>query len=553
MTAHPHAGSDTLPAPVKCPACGTPNEPLLLQCETCGSLLRTSGLRSPGTVIGSYRLIDVIGEGGMGVVYLAEHTKLGRRVAIKMLRTEYGSNPQAVQRFFAEARAVNKISHQNIVEITDFVENPGADNYYIMELLIGSNLAKQIDGQPVMAPARAVGIMAQVARALEAVHEAGIVHRDLKPDNVFLIERSGQKDFVKLLDFGVAKLGELGDGIALHRTAAGAILGTPEYMSPEQASGKTVDYRTDLYSFGVLLYELVTGRLPLTGSSFGELVVKHLTVAPPLPSKIAGLPHVIPPSLEDLILACLAKDPLDRPDTIRTVLTRLEAIAQDEGWDLVTFTDAVPRVTGRMAVMPALHKPRPTPEYGEADVTMPTRIPPKRRTALWIGGAAALVVGLGLAAMKLAGSSSEPAAPPPERAQPVARIDVAFETTPAGAEVFRAGETVALGRTPFSTSFDMSDRIETFELRLAGYTSTTQKLRLDRSSRVSAALVAVAPSPVVEAPVVKSPETKPVRTAAKPKKVEAKAPVPTTKKTDPKPNPDPRPGDRSGVMNPFAN
>ena len=501
-------------------------------------------MREPGTVLGSYRLIEVIGEGGMGVVYLAEHTKLGRRVALKVLRSEYSENPQAVHRFFAEARAVNKINHSNIVEITDFVENPGSDNYYIMELLRGSTLASVIDNEGIPTLERSVGIMLQVASALGAVHAAGIVHRDLKPDNVFLTERNGQKDFVKLLDFGVAKLG--GDtAISVHSTAAGAILGTPEYMSPEQASGKVVDARTDLYAFGVMLYELVTGRLPLTGSSFGELVVKHLTVFPMPPGAIEGLPHKIPMELEDVILACLAKEPGDRPESIEVVAERLAEIADLEGWQLASFAEQ-PRISGAVRAMVPLYKSGPMaipmvlPEGTESMRVVVPPPPPKRRW--WIGVVAALALaGAGAAlAITLRGSDDAPAQS--------TTVEIVVETSPAGADVLRAG--TVLGKSPVTLTFPRADRSVTLSVRLAGYAPIEHAIAVDRPSRAFLTLAPLpAPPPVVAAP---PPTPPPVTTTVKPavrkptkpavRKVEKPAEPPTTKTT---------PVDRSGVLNPF--
>ncbi|MDB4958628.1 MAG: serine/threonine protein kinase, partial [Myxococcales bacterium] len=183
-------------------------------CAHCGTLLTgIEGLDASeplpaGTLIGSYRILDLLGEGGMGRIYVAEHVKLGRRVAIKMLRAELVSNSVAVARFFAEARAVNRISHENIVEITDFLEQPGGDNCIVMELLKGEDLSQRLLRKQTMPLSRVLDIAAQTASALAAVHQAGIIHRDLKPDNIFLIERGGSSDVVKLLDFGVAKLSD---------------------------------------------------------------------------------------------------------------------------------------------------------------------------------------------------------------------------------------------------------------------------------------------------------------------------------------------------------
>ncbi len=521
-----------------------------LRCDGCGRLLRSSSVREPGTVLGSYRLIELLGEGGMGMVYLAEHTKLGRKVAVKILRSEYSENPQAVHRFFAEARAVNKISHQNIVEITDFVENPGSDNYYIMELLKGSTLSAVIDNDGIQPLARSVGIMLQVASALEAVHAAGIIHRDLKPDNVFLTERSGQKDFVKLLDFGVAKLG--GDtAISVHSTAAGAILGTPEYMSPEQASGKAVDSRTDIYAFGVMLYELVTGRLPLTGSSFGELVVKHLTVVPMPPGAIEGLPYQVPMELEDVILACLAKEPDERPASIGVVAERLAEIADLEGWQLSSFVDTH-RVSGEHRVLAPMRKTAPVvaaiapePTLPVRALSMPDDIAARPSRRWWIAGAIAAVAAGVIAVVATRGGTSE--APSPT-------VDVVVETSPPGAEVFRGD--VSLGKTPSTLRFDRADREVTLSVRLPEHATIEHTIAVDRPSRVFLTLVStkpppppvvvVAPPPTPEAPVATKPVVKKTRPSAK--KVDKPK---TTDKQTAQPVVKTKPVDRSGVLDPF--
>jgi serine/threonine-protein kinase len=212
-------------------------------------------------VLGSYRLLEQIGQGGMGNVFVAEHVKLGRRVALKMLRSEFTHNPEAVRRFFAEARAVNRISHDNIIEVSDFIESERGRSFYIMELLSGCDLRAVKERDGALPIGRALGIAIQVCRGLGAAHDAGIVHRDLKPDNIFLTERGGRRDFVKLLDFGVAKLLDDGpDGGMRFRTSAGVVVGTPEYMSPEQASGDPADHRSDIYAVGVILFEMVTGQ-----------------------------------------------------------------------------------------------------------------------------------------------------------------------------------------------------------------------------------------------------------------------------------------------------
>ena len=566
---------------LRCASCGARTTIDLVTCPSCGALQRRSGVRSPGTVLGSYRLIEVLGEGGMGVVYLAEHMRLGRRVALKTLRSDFAENPQAVRRFFGEARAVNKIRHQNIVEITDFVEEAGGDNYYIMELLRGKPLSHVIDNEGVQPLARSIGIMAQVARALQAVHDAGIIHRDLKPDNVFLIERSGQPDFVKLLDFGVAKLVDTADNIGVHSTAAGAILGTPEYMSPEQASGKVVDHRTDIYSFGILLYELVTGVLPLRGANFGEMVVKHLTITAVPPSRVQHLPHVVPPELEDVILACMEKEENGRPDRIDIVADQLEAIAEANGWELPTYT-AVPRVsakhgtsgpnTGPVSIAPLRRTPAkglpamahaPTIEIdgkaksGEVSaVTALPPAPPAKRWPLFAAVAAVVVTAAAFVAVNLR-SDDEPApkpavvTPPPAPSEPpkpapaAETIEIEIVSTPSGAEVVRTRDGAVLGTTPLTLPFARGDTSEDFELRLAGYVSQAQSVKLDRGSRISTVLVAEAkPAEPVE---------KHSRSRSKGLKKSTTTTTTTAKPADttPPPKKPAESSDRTGVMDPF--
>jgi serine/threonine protein kinase len=262
-----------------------------------------------GSVLGSYRVIELLGKGGMGYVYRAEHVKLGREVALKLLRSDYASRRDAVSRFFQEARTVNRVRHRNIVDVTDFVELDDGTTYIVMELLTGTSLGAW--AQSGVDLARAMAVLIQICDGLGAAHQVGVVHRDLKPDNVVVVPTHDGGELVKLLDFGVAKLLNRDDEDVGFQTAAGSVIGTPAYMSPEQAGGMVIDARSDIYSLGAIMYELFTGQPMFRGRSFGEYVRKHLTEMPVPPHETPGGAG-IDPRLEALIVRCLDKDPDQR-------------------------------------------------------------------------------------------------------------------------------------------------------------------------------------------------------------------------------------------------
>jgi tRNA A-37 threonylcarbamoyl transferase component Bud32 len=258
---------------------------------------------SVGQSLGNYRVVRKLGSGGMGAVYLAEHPLIGKKVALKVIHRELAENQEVVTRFFNEARAVNKIGNEHIVDITDFGRSPSGEHFFVMELLAGKSLADVLREEGRLALGRALRIAAQIADALAAAHAAGIVHRDLKPDNVFLVPRHGDPDFVKILDFGLAKLQ---DGGGARITKAGVVLGTPQYMSPEQCESRpTIDARSDVYALGVLLYQMLSGAVPFDGSTMGEILVKHVGREPP---PLEG----VPAAASRIVMRCLAKAPDDR-------------------------------------------------------------------------------------------------------------------------------------------------------------------------------------------------------------------------------------------------
>jgi eukaryotic-like serine/threonine-protein kinase len=271
-----------------------------------------------GRRFGSYVVELKLGEGGMGAVYRAIQPEIGKQVAIKFLAPALSANPNVVQRFFAEARAVNLIQHDNIVDIFDFGQIDG-HSYFVMELLRGSSLEGALEKEGKLSIGRTLDVAMQVADAIAAAHAHQIVHRDLKPDNIFLVTRSGRTDFVKLLDFGIAKLTDA-SGQGIHRTAFGAVLGTPGYMSPEQGTGGGVDLRTDIYALGVILFRMLSGRLPFDGRTFPEILQKQITEPPP---DLRSLRPEVSMGLSQLIHQMFAREAEHRPGTMLEVLERM--------------------------------------------------------------------------------------------------------------------------------------------------------------------------------------------------------------------------------------
>jgi serine/threonine protein kinase len=266
-----------------------------------------------GQTLGSFHVLSLLGEGGMGRVYLAEHVLIGRRAAIKVLAADIASKEDLVSRFFTEARAVNDIRHPNIVEVTDF-GTFGNQPYIVMELLDGETLEQRLLRVKTLDPSATVRVVAQIAAAVGAGHDHDMVHRDLKPANIFLRNHPDYPDFVKVLDFGIAKL-VARDRNVQHHTEMGAIIGTPAYMSPEQCLGDThLDYRSDIYSLGVVLYQMVTGRLPFTAETAGRLIMSHVQETPPPPQNINP---AVSAATSAIILRAMAKKPEQRFTSMR--------------------------------------------------------------------------------------------------------------------------------------------------------------------------------------------------------------------------------------------
>ncbi|MCC7539880.1 MAG: serine/threonine protein kinase [Deltaproteobacteria bacterium] len=275
------------------------------------------------TLLGRYRVLRKLGEGGMGSVYEAENVLLGRRVAIKCLLPKLSRDPESVARFVREAQAATLIAHPHIVQVFDLDALPDGTRFMVLELLDGNDLGSELDRSGTIPLPRTLSITLQVCDALAAAHRAGVVHRDIKPPNVFLVRRDGRDDYVKVVDFGIARLVEPDGPSNLTRT--GTLLGTPYYMAPEQVQArKDLDHRVDVYALGVMLFECLTGRPPFDAASFGELVVQITQQPAPL---LRTLRPDLPVALEALVAGMLAKRREDRPNDLDEVRMELGPVA----------------------------------------------------------------------------------------------------------------------------------------------------------------------------------------------------------------------------------
>ena len=384
-----------------CPDCGATYADDVRVCDVDGTALLPDAAAAsldedlkPGTEVGEYKVDERIGKGAFGAVYRATHMLIGKRAAIKVLASRHSSSRQTVSRFLSEARAVNQIRHKHIVDIFSFGTLEDGRQYFIMELLEGQTLKAYFKERGALAPEEAIAILRRIARALDAAHKAGIAHRDLKPDNVFLVfDEDGV--FPKLLDFGVAKL--LDDSVTLHETGTGTPMGTPLYMSPEQWRGKNVDHRSDIFSLGVMAFELLAGERPYRGETPMDLMVKVATEDPPL---LSSMTDGVPAGVDAALAKMLASEPDDRPDRATKAIAVIADAYNAAGAGMVTTIE--PR-----------NKSSIPPANGTAETTGPgvsqtlEELQPRGRPWLAIGLSAVVIVAV-LVGVSMGGDETAP-------------------------------------------------------------------------------------------------------------------------------------------------
>ncbi|HSF14114.1 MAG TPA: protein kinase [Vicinamibacteria bacterium] len=352
---------------LKCSKCGRTFEPPTRVCPDDGTLLKNPVAPEEQpigrTLDGKYRIDGFLKRGGMGAVYRGTHLLLGKPVAIKLIRQEIVTSSDMIERFFREARAAAKLSHPNIVTVHDLGQTEDGTLYIIMELVEGSSLKEIIQKEGPLATERALTLARGVASALALAHRKDIVHRDLKPQNIMISRDSEGHESPKLLDFGIAKTLEP-DTPAL--TSTGMVLGTPHYMSAEQAKGKPADRRSDLYALGIILYEMLVGKVPFDDSSIPAILVKHLTEPPKPPTTLrAGIPEAV----EALVLRCLEKEPEKRFQSAEELIGALATLDLTAVSPVSETTRGVTPVKPQLPPVPA--SPPPHTMAGAASVAAP--------------------------------------------------------------------------------------------------------------------------------------------------------------------------------------
>ncbi|HSZ80956.1 MAG TPA: serine/threonine-protein kinase [Polyangia bacterium] len=465
------------------------------------------------TTVGNYRVTKLLGEGGMGAVYLGEHPVIGRKVAIKVLHTALAADKDIVARFFNEARAIHLIAHPNIVEILDFGQTPDGQPYFIMEYLTGEALSEIVARGPIPAP-EVAALADQMCRALGAAHAKGIVHRDLKPHNVQIIEKDGQP-FVKILDFGVAKILAAPDGSQSVKTRTGSLMGTPLYMSPEQCKGAgLLDHRTDIYSLGVMIFEMLAGRPPFMAEGIGELFAKHMLEEAP---SLLELAPQTPPAMAAAIMKSLNKELDDRfpsMEDFRKSLLGEVKITGGPAKPAAKRPGSIGAATRSLAPSQTMSPQAQSTTLSSASSEIDDELTsPKRNKGLIVGLAGGLAAAAVVAFLVLSKSGSSDApktTPPPTAAMPApaapvtppakTTVTVRFEAIPTGAHVIRKSDGRDLGPSPLDVKLPHNGPGTDYVFKKDGYKdfAVTTDLSEDNTVHVSLEKVeAPAPAPTL--------------------------------------------------------
>ncbi|MDZ4694305.1 MAG: serine/threonine-protein kinase [Deltaproteobacteria bacterium] len=517
---------------------------------------------SVGQTVGNYQVTAKLGEGGMGIVYLAEHPVIGRKVALKAIHPDLSKNPEVISRFMTEAKSVNQIGNEHIVDISDFGNTAEGEFYFVMEFLQGESLADRLRREHHFPMARALKIAAQVADALFASHSHGIIHRDLKPENIYLITRGSSDDFVKVLDFGLAKLTQ-GDEKVSHKTRTGSVMGTPYYMSPEQCEGKaSVDHRADVYSLGVILFEMMTGKVPFGGEGYGEIIVKHITQAPP---SARAINPEISSDCESILYHALAKHVDERFQDMALFRTAmLDPASFAAGAPTLTpapFPHNDGRGTSTATVVGGVSKSIPT-TFGQSagELEDDEFEQPKSRKRLIFGviGGVALAAVAGVMVMG-GGGESPPVEKPvatvatePEPAVPATpkTVLITFRSSPGGATVTLKATGEVIGVTPFEKAIKYGTTVTEFVFSLPGHSPKVMQAVPEMANTLDASFNTTAPTPVE--PEKHHGSTKPTKTSTKPSKPDKNVKLEPPPVTTPPPKKPKRPNilDEDAVLEP---
>jgi eukaryotic-like serine/threonine-protein kinase len=448
---------------------------------------------------GKYELIKLLGEGGMGAVYEATHLLIGRRLAVKFLHVQYATNQEVITRFQREAQAASKIQHEHIIEVTDMGATADKTPYIVMEYLEGRDIKALLGEVGPLPPRRASHIMLQALSGLQAAHDVEIIHRDLKPENIYVINKSGNPDYVKLLDFGISKFRSLeGEGVK-GLTQTGTVLGTPYYMSPEQARGdQNISTRSDIYAMGVILYQMLSGQLPFDAPNYNALLIKILTEEPP---DLLTLNPDIPVEMVDAVRKAMSRNPADRFQDCVEFQQVLRPFAPGSFGTM----DQHLSMASRTAIQAALSKTQTPLETVHGKAAAPGG---NRKIAI-IAGAAVAAVGIVLAVLFAAGVfgakapppvpvpvpvavAAQPVAPVAKPAEPPSAPKPATETvhlrvaaTPAEAAVKIDG---TAGKNPFDGPVVKDGAVHTVEISAAGFETQTAQVSFDRDQELSYAL-----------------------------------------------------------------